>query len=29
MINLKDTPSHISMDSLGIYLSPEYLLNFF
>ena len=28
-INLKDTPSQISMDSLGVYLSPDYLLNFF
>ena len=30
MINLKDTPSHISMDSLGGFISlRNYLLNFF
>ena len=28
-IKPKDTPPHISTDSSGVYLSPEYLLNFF
>ena len=28
MINLKDTSSHVSLASLGLDLSPEYLLNF-
>ena len=28
-INLKDTFSHISKNSLGLYLSSKYLLNFF
>ena len=27
-INLKDASSHTSIDSLGLYLSPEHLLNF-
>ena len=28
-ISLRDTSFHISLNSLGFYLSPEYLLNFF
>ena len=27
-INLSNTPSHISMDSLGVYFSPKCLFNF-
>ena len=29
MISLKDISFHISLNSLGLYLSPEFLLNFF